>query len=167
MFKKYRGRKSWGRIDFTPGGLKLAKYLFENQFQAFFLITMAFPPLAWVGEMPYVSQLVSYGGEERGPIGVIIAWGNNNGEIINGEAITKISLRVLFYFLYPGVFYGVRVTCHNVGSHQCRTNRQPVSPCTASIFFSNKLIHSNTTAIYHWFQSPINNNIYSLLFGCV
>ena len=37
MFKKYRGRKSWGRIDFTPGGLKLAKYLFENQVQAFSL----------------------------------------------------------------------------------------------------------------------------------
>ena len=44
MFKKYRGRKSWGRIDFTPGGLKLAKYLFENQVQAFSLITKAFPP---------------------------------------------------------------------------------------------------------------------------
>ena len=45
--------------------LKLAKYLFENSVQAFSLIAIrngAFP-LAWVGEIPYVS---TNGGEKGG-----------------------------------------------------------------------------------------------------
>ena len=41
--------------------LKLAKYLFENTAQAFSLIAMASSPLAWVGEIPYVS---TNGGEK-------------------------------------------------------------------------------------------------------
>ena len=43
--------------------LKLAKYLFENSAQDFSLNAMAPSPLAWVGEIPYVSN-VSRG--ERG-----------------------------------------------------------------------------------------------------
>ena len=54
--------------------LKLAKYLFENSAQDFSLNAMAPSPLAWVGEIPYVS---TNGRRERGPIRIRIAWWKN------------------------------------------------------------------------------------------